>query len=195
MFSVAKIFVLLSVLSVATAIPSHIARNPHAHHDIAARAAAPEPIAEPVEVFQKRVVPPMNRRRKRGLNGRCAPSGSSSAPVPSNTNALAPSSSSKPEPTATPKAEPSSTKADPPATTSKSSVGGAVGSALDKLLSTTFKGDGTLLFLTKFEFYTDFNFPYRNCTPPVKLLLIHTYPFNAVLRHWTWSLWYHQQGY
>jgi len=153
MFSVAKIFVLLSVLSVATAMPSHIARNPHAHHELAARVASPEPIAAPVEVFEKRVIPPQNRRRKRASNGRCSP-GSSSAPVPSSSPAAVPSStnvfvpSSTPEPSSsTPKphsstAKPSSTAADPPATTSNSSSGGG-GSALDKLLSTTFTGDGT----------------------------------------------------
>jgi len=148
MFSVAKIFVLLSVLSVATAIPSHIARNTHAHRDIAARVASPEPIAAPIEVFEKRVVPPQNRRRKRANNGRCSPSSSSAsvpssslAAEPSSTNVFVPSSSTPKPHTSTPKPETSSTSVEPPATTSKSSSSGS--SALDKLLATTFSGDGT----------------------------------------------------
>jgi hypothetical protein len=134
MFPVAKTILLFSVALSVAAMPSHIARNSHAHREVAARIAAPEPIAQPVEVVEHPVVRPQNRRRmKRASNGRCPPASSSSV--------LPPSSSPEPQSSSTPKPKPSSTSSSPPKNTGSSSSGN---SALNKLLSQTFTGgDGT----------------------------------------------------
>jgi len=124
--------VLFSVALSVAAIPNHMARNSHGHRDIAARVAAPEPVAQPVEVVENTVVHPQNRRRmKRASNNngsRCQPA--SSVLPPSSTPQ---SSSSSPKPASTP--------ANPPKSNG-SSVSGS--SALSKFLSQTFTGgDGT----------------------------------------------------
>jgi hypothetical protein len=154
MFPVAKTILLFSVALSVAAMPSHIARNSHAHREVAARIAAPEPIAQPVEVVEHPVVRPQNRRRmKRASNGRCPPASSSSVLPPSSSPEVHSSSSSvhvpestttsKPQPqsSSTPKPKPSSTSSSPPKNTGSSSSGN---SALNKLLSQTFTGgDGT----------------------------------------------------
>jgi len=134
MFSLSKMMVLFSVALSVAAIPNHMARNSHGHRDIAARVAAPEPIAQPVEVVENPVVHPQNRRRMKraSSNGRCPPASSS---------ALPPSSTPQPSSSSTLKPKPSSTPATPPKNSGSSSSGS---SALSKLLSQTFTGgDGT----------------------------------------------------
>jgi len=140
MFSLSKIMVLFSLALSVTAIPNHIARNSHGHRVIAARVAAPEPVAQPVEVVENSVVRPQNRRRMKRTsnNGRCSPPPASSSLLPS-------SSTSEPPSDSTPTPEPSSNPVTPPKNTGSSGGSlGATSSALDKFLSQTFTGgDGT----------------------------------------------------
>jgi hypothetical protein len=149
MFSLSKMMVLFSVALSVAAIPNHIARNSHGHHGIAARVAAPEPAAQPVEVVENPVVRPQNRRRmKRASNGRCPPVSSSTLPpssTPEVSSNILPKSSSTPKPhlqsSGTPKPKPTSTSTNPPKNTGSPGSGS---SALNKLLSQTFTGgDGT----------------------------------------------------
>lgn len=147
MFSLAKTMILLSMALSVTAIPSHMARNSHAHREVAARVAVPEPVAQPIEVVEQPVARPQNRRRMKRANGRCQPPSSSSVLSPSSTPEVHTSSSSvhvpestttpKPQSSSTPNPKPSSTSSAPPQNTGSSTTGG---SALDKILSKTFTG-------------------------------------------------------
>jgi hypothetical protein len=100
MFNLAGLAVLLTAALSVAAVPSHFARHPNNHREIAAR--VPQPEALPVVEVAARDMSVPNRRmlRRRGPNGRCQPPASSS-PVPSPAFSEDPQPSSDPAPPAT----------------------------------------------------------------------------------------------
>jgi len=164
MYSVTKILVVLSAALSVAAIPSHFVRDPHSHHNLAARVAAPEHVGEPIALVQRAVVPP-RRRRRSGTNGRCGvpdsvsvPASTPSSSVPASTPDVPASTPDAPASTpdvpayspAVPTTTPPALVATPvtkhtsstPAPTSSSSSSGSSGT-LAGLLSQVFSGDGT----------------------------------------------------
>jgi len=94
MFTPAKLTVFLTAALSVVAMPSHMARSPHNHREIAARAAQPE-VAPVVQIAARDMSVPAKRIvRKRAGTDRCKPNNSSD--VPSSTVKEDPKPSSEP---------------------------------------------------------------------------------------------------
>lgn len=99
MFSPAKLVVFFTAALSVAAMPSHMARSPHNHREVAARVAQPEPIAE-IEARDMAVPAKRVTRRRRASTGRCKPKDNSV--VPSSTGKEDPKPSSESAPPKTP---------------------------------------------------------------------------------------------
>lgn len=98
MFNLAGLAILFTAAVSVTAVPSHFARHPHNHREIAARVPQPEVAPVPEVVARDMSVTGRRMLRRRGNGGRCNPPASSS-PIPSPTPSEEPQSSSDPVPT------------------------------------------------------------------------------------------------